>query len=126
MGALYTLALALEPKIIHHLIRHHEGARANAPELRVADMRTARARRHHALVCHWERAADGSLVAHWVVRGEGDPSREPPDANGGNLLREIPRDLIDAAIHCERRGSVLALIAISRIARLSQCAQYGD
>jgi hypothetical protein len=103
MGAIYTLVLALAPRFVFR-------GEAPRPALRIATPVPAHAPRHHALSCHWERAADGSLVAHWVT-GDDDPSCA--------LLREVPRGLIDAARNFERRGSVPALIAMSRMARIS-------
>jgi hypothetical protein len=111
MAAFYTLALALAPKFVQHLVHRYETP--------IAKAQPVRAHRRHDLSCHWERAEDGSLVAHWVHDGAGS-SDETSEGRSCNLLQEIPRALIDDAYHFERRGSVQALIAISRIARMNQ------
>ena len=117
MGAFHTLALALAPRFVLHVILRREASRTDIPALRMAGPMPVHAPRHHALSCHWERAVDGSLVAHWVTGDEDAPS---PDGRACALLREVPRGLIDAARNFERRGSVPALIAMSRMARMNQ------
>lgn len=119
MAAFHTLALALVPTFIQRRVRHNENRVAETAALRIAEARPAHAPRHRALSCHWERAEDGSLVAHWVSDGE-DPSHGSPQGRSCSLLRDIPRNLIDAAYHFERHGSVFALIAMSRMARINQ------
>jgi len=116
MGALYTLVLAVAPKFVQHAILRGEARRTDVPALRTVRPLPAR---HHALSCHWERAADGSLVAHWVTGDEDPSSSETPDGRTCALLREVPRGLINAARNFERRGSVPALIAMSRMVRIS-------
>jgi hypothetical protein len=120
MGAFYTLALAIVPKFVQHLVHHDEGRLADTPALRVTETRpAAHAHRHRALSCHWERAEDGSLVAHWVPDEE-EPSRHARPGCIRSLLQEIPRELIDTAFDFERHGSTHALIAVSRMARMNQ------
>jgi hypothetical protein len=124
MGAFHTLALALAPRFIQHVILRREASRTDIPALRMARPLPAHAPRYHALSCHWERAVDGSLVAHWVTGGEDPSSREAPDGRACALLREVPRGLIDAARNFERRGFVPALIAMSRMARMNQARGF--
>jgi hypothetical protein len=117
MAAIYTLALALAPRLVQHLIHHNDSHPVQASP-RPSEGQSSLESRHRALSCHWEHADDGSLVAHWV-HDEDEPSQGSPDACAPSLLREIPRALIDDAYHFERHGSVLALIAMSRMARTS-------
>ena len=119
MGALHTLALALAPRFVQHVILRNAARGTDVPALRVSRPLPAHAARHHALSCHWERAVDGSLVAHWVTGDEDASSSETPDGRACALLREVPRGLINAARNFERRGSVPALIAMSRMVRIS-------
>jgi len=118
MGAFYTFALALAPRFVQHVILRNEARGPDVPTLRAAGPLPAP--RHRALSCHWDRTVDGSLIAHWVTGDEDASSCETPDRRACALLREVPRGLIDAARNFERRGSVSALIAMSRMARINQ------
>lgn len=119
MVAFFSLAWAIAPKFVHLLLHHDEGRVAKAPSLRIVEAEPAPLPRRHALSCHWERARDGSLVAHWV-RDDETPSHRFHPASKGCLLDDIPAELIADAYNSERHGSVLALIALSRMARLNQ------
>ncbi|MDB5392999.1 MAG: hypothetical protein JWM91_505 [Rhodospirillales bacterium] len=123
MAAFYTLALALAPKFVQHLVHRNDGPLAQVPSRRMSDTQPEHAPRHRALSCRWERADNGSLVARWV-HDEGEPSQGSPEACPSPLLREIPRTLIDDAYHFERHGSVLALIAVSRMARMNHATPF--
>ena len=119
MAAFHTLALALAPRFVQHLIHRNDGRPVQVPSSRPIEARSAHAPRHRTLSCHWEHAGDGSLVAHWV-HDDGEPPHGSSQAHPSGLLREIPPALIDEAYHFERHGSVLALIAMSRMARMSR------
>ncbi len=114
MAALHTVALAFTPKFAHFLARRKDGHPVAQPTLRIVAAASGHAPRHRVLSCHWERADDGSLVAHWV-RDTDDQSH----ARACGLLREIPSALIDDAYRFEHHGSVRALIAMSRLARMN-------
>ncbi len=115
MTAFLHLAWALAPRFVHYLARDHETRRSDSPARVEAGKRP---HRHLRLARRWERADDGALVAHWVPGGADtvSPSTGRCDRM---LMGNIPDALIDDAYHDERRGSVLALIAVSRLARLN-------
>jgi hypothetical protein len=121
MAAFYTLALALAPRFVQHLV-HHNGARPVQASPRAAAAQSTPTPRHRTLSCHWERGGDGSLVAHWLPDGK-VPARGSLQACPFGMLRDVPRALIDDAYHFERHGSVLSLIAMSRMARMSTHAR---
>lgn len=123
MAAFFHLAWALAPGFVHRLV-HHNDNRARGPSLRAVAAKTDRARPRRRLHCHWERAKDGSLVAHWVREDEAS-GRDSRPASTGGLLVDVPADLIDDAYRCERYGSVLARIAVGRMARLNQSRRSG-
>jgi hypothetical protein len=124
MAAFYTLALALTPKFVQHLVHRNDSPLARVPSRRMTDTTgPAHALRHRALSCHWERTDDGSLVARWV-HDEGEPSDGSLPASPSSLLRDIPPALVDDAYHFERQGSVLALMAVSRMARMNHAIPF--
>lgn len=120
MGAFYTLALALAPRLAHYLVRNGDDRRhGETRPIPAAEIAGPRQSRHIALACHWERADDGSLVAHWM-KDDGEAADEPPRIRDGSLFHGLPPKLVDAAYDFDRQGSVQALIAISRMARMHQ------